>query len=231
MDKKRIRKPTPYQRRNGTAGVGVDYAGAPVVDPTANVIALSEAATQRQDDLRELSEEKLDAEIRRIDAEARHIAEIASLRADFQEKLAIAESKRIDAIRTVDVGAVAIASERAAQQATVLATQVAQSAETLRTLVATTATSFAAQQAQLQNALMERITALEKSSYVGVGRSGMTDPMLTELTAGIQSLRESRDRERGVKTGVTAGAQTYMTLVSLVFSFIAAAAIIIHVVK
>lgn len=44
-------------------GQGVDAAGDPVVDPTANVIALSEAAARRQDDLRMAAVARLEVEI------------------------------------------------------------------------------------------------------------------------------------------------------------------------
>jgi hypothetical protein len=40
------------------AGQGVDAQGGPVVDPTANVIALNEAANRRQDDLRAALEQR-----------------------------------------------------------------------------------------------------------------------------------------------------------------------------
>src|SRR5512140_1485982 len=98
------------------------------IDPTANVLALVEAAVKRLDDLR--------------DAESRRLDEQAQLRADYSDKLAVAEAKRIDAIRAVDVNAVAIANERAAAQATVLANQLLQTSEALRGLVGTTSTAL-----------------------------------------------------------------------------------------
>jgi len=180
------------------SGLGVDASGAPVVDPTANVLSLVQAAVERLNDMR-------DAENRRQDdlreAESRRINEQSFLRAEYQEKLTLAESKRIDAIRAVDVGAVAIASERAAQQATVLASQVAGSAETLRALVATTAQTVAASLAAVSGQLIERISALEKSSYVGSGRQAISDPMLSELVAEMRSLRENGKSNAGMRTG------------------------------
>jgi hypothetical protein len=150
------------------------------------------------------------------------LKEIGNLRAEYQEKLTLAESKRIDAIRAVDVGAVAIASERASQQASVLATQVSQSAETLRTLVQTTATSFAAQQSQLQNALVERIQAVEKSSYVGVGKQQIADPLMSELLLEVKQLRTTSSLGTGkgvgissVWIGIVGGASLLLTLLSI----------------
>lgn len=54
----------------GKPGVGVDYSGRDVVDPTKNVLDLVAAAIQRQDDLRA-------AETRRID-------DLAKLRVEYE---------------------------------------------------------------------------------------------------------------------------------------------------
>ena len=140
----------------------VDSNGVPVIDPTANVLSLVEAAVHRLDDLRE--------------AESRRLTELSDQRAKFEEKLAFKESQRIDAIRAVDVGAVAIASERANQQAQVLANQVAQSAETLRALVASTTQAQAKSLEQVSNQLTDRIALLEKSQYqISETGKGMRD--------------------------------------------------------
>lgn len=111
----------------------------PVTDPTVNVKDALREAVARFDALREADRRYADAEIRRID-------DLMGLRALYAEKLEVAEAKRIDAIRAVDVNAIAIANERATAQATVLANQVVATADTLRSLVSTTA---AAQKAQL----------------------------------------------------------------------------------
>jgi signal transduction histidine kinase len=197
MEARKMAKSKGAANGSGT-GLGVDMAGGPVVDPTKNVLELVGAAVQRLDDLANL---RGDYEEKLLNAESRRIGEVIELRADFQEKLSLAESRRIDAIRAVDVGAVAIASERAAQQATVLASQVAQSAETLRALVATTAQTVAASLAAVSGQLTERISALEKSSYVGSGRSAVSDPMLSELVQEMRSVRENNRAAFGVKAG------------------------------
>lgn len=167
------------------AGLGVDATGGPVVDPTANVIALTEAANVRQDDLR-------NAESRRVDelraAESRRIDEQARLRAEYADKLTTAEAKRIDAIRAVDVNAVAVASQRQADQATVLASQVVQSAEALRALVATTAAAQQQASQQITGALSDRITQLEKSSYEGAGKGTGAKNTVTYLLIAVGML-------------------------------------------
>lgn len=99
-----------------------------MVDPTRNVLDLVAAAIQRQDDLR-------DADRRLQVAEQRRADQMAELRSQYDGLLREAESKRIDAIRAVDVGAVQRAAEVQLTQASTLAAQVATSAETLRASV------------------------------------------------------------------------------------------------
>lgn len=170
-----------------------------VIDPTANVQKLLADSVIRQDDLREAYGRLFEAEIR---AEGRRIDEQMKLRADYSQQLENAESKRIDAIRAVDVAAVAVASERATQSASVLANQVAQSAETLRTLVASTAVTIAQQLAQLSNQLSDRISALERSSYEDIGKGRVADPMMTEMVTELKALRELSTLGTGKDTGL-----------------------------
>lgn len=141
-----------------------------VVDPTANVLSLVEAAVKRLDDLRA-------AETRRIDEQARLVAHYTRL-------LTEAEAKRIDAIRSVDAAAVGVASERATAQAAVLANQVVASAETLRSLVATTAATVATQLQNLSTQLTDRVSLLEKAQYETKGAKGISVPLLATI-AGI----------------------------------------------
>jgi hypothetical protein len=138
-----------------TPGVGVDASGFPVQDPTANVLDLVEAAIKRQDDLRDL--------------ESRHIREVSRLRAEYEDMLREAETKRIDAIRAVDVGAVNRAAEVAALQATTLAGQVAQSAETLRTQVAAAATAATVALAAALEPIQKDIADLRRAQYEAQG--------------------------------------------------------------
>lgn len=214
------------QTGNESSGLPVDAQGNPAVDPTANVIALSEAATQRQDDLREASErfilarieasERLE-ELREVHAEALRVAEntrvneIIELRADYEGRLAAAEAKRIDAIRTVDVNAVAVQNQRAVEQAALLQTNATQSADTLRNLVANTATTVAsAQDASNQalstkidqafNGLQTRVAALEQAQYVGQGRSGVNDPAFAALVDQVKALADAQTAAAGRQT-------------------------------
>lgn len=175
-------------------------------DPTKNVKDLVAEVVIRIDALRESERRLLDSEIRRIDSEMK-------LRADFGEQLASAEAKRIDAIRAVDVNAVAIANERAAAQATVLAQQVQASAETQRALVTATAITQK-QQAdqttaqlsdrieQMVKQLSERISALEKLQYEGKGLSGTIPPSVVEQLAQLQESRYRTEGRSGLSTPI-----------------------------
>jgi 3-oxoacyl-ACP reductase-like protein len=174
-------------------------------DPTQNVLDLVRAESRYQDGMRQMFKELVEARLNGIreladlraqhqaataTAEARRVDEQAALRAGFSEKLSVAEASRIDAIRAVDVAAVAVASQRASDQAIVLANQVAQSAEALRTLVASTANTVAQSQQVLSTTLSTRITTLEQAQYEGKGRSAFADPAFAELLNEVKRLSQ-----------------------------------------
>ena len=189
----------PIQKKRGKQYSSLSDTG----DPTYNVLKLVDKAVERLDDLRR-ADRHSNKEMIALNKEiiALHISYWEKLRLS-DEKLSLAESKRIDAIRAVDVGAVAIASERSNQQASVLANQVAASADTLRSLVATTAATVATQFQTVTNQLMEKIALLEKSQYVGIGKERITDPIMTELLSEVKSLRGSRSTVEGAGAMVT----------------------------
>ena len=146
------------QKTSGPSqGPAVDRAGAPVIDPTDNVIALVRAGLDRQDVLRK--------------QESKHIRELLELRTMYDEKLRVAESHRIDAIRAVDVAAVAQAASVSATQATTLATQVSASAETLRTTVAASALSAANNLNAALGPIQTAIDALRQAQFTQQGAS------------------------------------------------------------
>lgn len=144
-------------------------------------VAVSEA---RSDALREADQHKMNsllkAEIHRIDklilSERERVNEQFHIHSKYDSKLIIAESKRLDDIRTVDVKAISVANDRAVVRATVLANQVATSAETLRALVSSTAETQATQLAIITKQITDRLAALEMSQYQHKGTSsGMKD--------------------------------------------------------
>jgi hypothetical protein len=132
-------------------GPGVDRFGLPVIDPTKNVDALVEAAIRRQDDLRV--------------AESSHVRELLTLRASYEEKLRAQEAARIDAIRKVDVDAVARAAEVSAAQAQTLANQQQASAEALRGQVEQARIATADALAQALAPIQKDIADLRAAQY------------------------------------------------------------------
>lgn len=166
------------------------------IDPSENVKALSEAANKRQDDLR-AAVEKMN-ELRFMHArelaaaQDRRIDEIAKLRAEYAEKLGDAEAKRIDAIRSVDVNAAAEDRRRTTETAAALAAQATQLAETLRSAVATSATSTQLSTQQTTTGLSSRITALEQAGYQQAGKQTLQDPQFAELLKEVRTLTQSR---------------------------------------
>jgi hypothetical protein len=207
--------PTWAQER---PGIGVDARGGAVIDPTKNVLDLVAAAIARQDDLRAASKELFDAKLASEEklSELRYIHSVevakalsdqlnaeARLRAEYDARLRDAESRRIDAIRLVDVNAVAEDRRRTGEQAVALATQVSQSADTVRALVASTKTSTDLSTNQITEALSRRITTLEQAGYQQAGQQKFQDPAFTALVAKVESLANSRTDLAGVSTGHT----------------------------
>lgn len=171
--------------KRGRPGVGIDAQGGPAIDPTKNVLDALDASTRRQDDLRAADAKLFDLQFRLTEqiaalrsSCARELASAESVRVDqqlalrdhFNDELRKAEASRIDAIRSVDVNAVAVAGQRAADQAAVLAAQLAASTEANRTLVATTATAFNASLQQVIGPISQRLTTLEQGSYQMTGK-------------------------------------------------------------
>jgi len=157
----------------GQPGIG-DLQGEPVVDPTANVLQLVEAAIRRQDDLRQAEKEHI-VEVLRLRGEQRihdfeNVREIAELRAGHARELREAEAARIDAIRAVDVGAVNRAAEVAATQASTLAAQVSVSAETLRNQVAAAASAQTVALAAALEPIIKDIADLRRAQYEALGQ-------------------------------------------------------------
>lgn len=149
-------------------------------------------------------------------AESRRIDDLMKLHSDFSDKLSLAESKRIDALRAVDVSGVSIANERATAQASVLANQVVASADALRTLVSQTATVMAQQTQNLTTQLTDRLTSLEKSQYENKGKSGLVDPMITELTTEVKNLREARATSTGTVNGISSSWGIFLAILGAV---------------
>lgn len=178
-------------------GVGVDAQGGAAIDPTANVLSLVEAANKRQDDLRA-------ARVEFTAAVTRHAEQLANLREMHAKELREAEAARVNAIRQVDVLAVNTAADRASAAIQALAATTSSNAETLRAMVANTAATIATQTAQTVSAITDRLTALERTSYTGMGKQAVADPQMVELVAEMKSLTATRQSWAGKSEGINA---------------------------
>jgi hypothetical protein len=212
-------KKTRRRRTSVAAGLGIDSGGNPVIDPTDNVLSLVDKEVTRLNDisnLRERYEDKLrisDEKIR--NAESRRIDEVGKLREAYTEKLAVAESKRNDANRAFDLGNVAIASERATQQAAVLAGQLQGTAETLRTITAASDMRNAQQLQGLEIKLNERIVQLEKTSNYGTGKQAVSEPRMEDLIIEVKKLQVTGLRHAGEGEGKDSAWKNVAVIVSL----------------
>lgn len=179
----------------GRPGIGVDAKGNAVVDPTANVIALNEASDRRQDDLR-VSTEKT------IEIQFQHVEEMAQLRDAHAKEIRELESRRLDAIRQVDVTATATAADRAASAIETLAKQTTADRETLRTAVDSSARALASQNSETVAQLVGRITALELAISRTTGKEAVSDPMLSQMVTELKALRTEMSTSTGKTEGV-----------------------------
>lgn len=213
----------PLKPKNGTAESRLTSLPE-ILDPTANVIALTEAANRRQDDLREADE-------RYVQARLKHLSQLIKLRGDHTKEMRKSEAERLDKIRQVDVLAGTTAAAAAATAIQALAATTDRNAENLRNqLNATaaanakqltdTAATIAAQTDNLVKGINERISSLEKASYQGAGKSSVVDPQMsefvTEMRALVKSNSQATGKGEGVSTTVVVVGGVFMGFLNLV---------------
>lgn len=179
--------------RNGT-GLGVDKAGNPVVDPTANVLALVEAEAERQDGLRE-------AEQRYAAMQFKCMETMASLRADHASEIRRLETERLNSIRQVDVASGEREAKRSLDAVQTLAATTQANTEMLRNAVAATAQTIAKQTADTFDGVNARLAALERSSYEGKGKEAVSDPMLAQFVMKLDGLAAAAHIGSGASKG------------------------------
>jgi len=160
-----------------------------VIDPTKNVLQLVAAAVTRLDDLRA--------------ADARRLEELALLRSSMESKLMEAELKRIDANRSSDIAALALASEQSRRQASVLADQLSRIADSLRDQIIASSAKTSQAMEEIANRLSSRVTMLEKNQYEGQGRGQVEDPRIETLFDDVKGLRASRATDFGKGRGMS----------------------------
>ena len=202
-------------------------------DPTINVRSLVTDAIRRQDDLRKSDHD--------------HMRETVRMQADFeqkmrdtvqkyQEKLDNAESKRIDAIRMVDVSAVAAAAAVQETRANTLAGQVALSADAMRATVAATAQAAQEGLTRALDPIQKDIAELRKAQYEAAGqkaqvietRSAAED--IKPLVDAIALLTKAQDESQGGRISVTERRANTGQLIAAVVAVIAIVGLLVQLI-
>lgn len=161
-----------------------DSRGNPIIDPTANVIALVEAQANAAEQLRI-------ADTKYNDTVAKHINEMAKLRAGHSETLRISDLDRLDKTRQVDV----LASSSTA-------TGLAVTVQTLAKQTTELASTLATQTDNLVKDINSRIAELQKSSYQGAGKSSVADPVIENLVIEVRNLIKAQASGSGKTVGM-----------------------------
>lgn len=179
-------------------------------DPTENVKALTAAANVRQDDLRaahkELVENQITALREVLAIRSEYARDISNLRDMHIKEMRNAEAERLDSIRQVDVTAVRTEATRSLEAIQTLATTSARDAETLRNALVNTAATIASQTADTVKQIVERIAALERSNYEGVGKQRLADPQLAEVVTEVKRLAQTSSEGTGKQQGLSMAA-------------------------
>lgn len=206
-------RPTRDRVEGGVTGRAVDSHGQTAVDPTENVIALTEAGHKRQDDLR-IAQDKY------TEARLKHVEDVGKLRAEHFKEMRRTEADRLNAIRQVDVTAVRTEADRALQAIQALAATTAINAETLRTALTNTAATIAKQTSDTVGQLIERIAALEKSSYEGVGKQRVADPLMADLMTKVEAMIRLQASGSGKHEGASSAVVWIISAIGLLATII-----------
>ncbi len=203
------------KRSNGRSGAGIDYLGGPVVDPTENVKALSEAASKRQDDLREalaaLDKARIDALAEQLRRAEQYGDRIETIHSTHAAAIHASEQERLRTVREIDVAAL-----------TNLSHTVTTGFESLRNALQSTASRIEASATERANAISDRVTQLERTSYEGKGKEAVSDPLMNQLLTEVKNLREAK---AGISTTwvILIGAATVFAGFSGILSFVRSA--------
>ncbi len=178
------------------------------VDTTTNVLALVEASDRRQDDLR-IASEKYSAlqhlhQKEMAEQRAQHEQMVGTLREGYQEKIAKAESGRLDSIRQVDREEVAKTAVAANTAITTLAKQTTDLQQTLPTHVTHTAAAKEARNSAQYTDINKRLSALELSSSEGKGKQTVVDPQIDRITVLVETLARNQAAGAGKSEGISA---------------------------
>jgi hypothetical protein len=179
--------------------------GGPVIDPTKNVLDLTNAANKRQDDLREMHNRFLEAEFGRLEETVKRVEQVSDLRAEHAREVNQIHQRHDREIHKMEQDK--LAAFRASDE-------MARITEANRSLAAiqvvertlnSTATALASQNAENNVEVNRRLAALEKSSYEGAGKQAVADPALAEIISEFKALRLSVVGQQSQGSGQSEG--------------------------
>ena len=208
------------QKKPVSTNLPIDAMGNTIVDPTKNVTELVEASERRQDDLRHASDKFNQNQIRWMEKTIVLRDRFNKELTTANEKLEIAESKRLDSIRMVDVAAAKTEADRSLAAIQLLATQTHTNAENLRNALNSTAATIAKQTSDTVASIVERIAALEKSSYEGKGKGSVIDPQMAALMEEIKTLNRGANQSQGRGGGMKDFAAWIIAIVSFAITVV-----------
>lgn len=203
------------------SGLGVDASGAPVIDPTANVISLVESQVLRADDLRDMTSlwaERLRvSDSKRLDdlraAESRRVDEQMHMRSNFEDRLASKESSRVDAFRDADRQDADRRSSEAQAAIVALATSTNALKDALQKQTADIAVAVEVRQQAYSSEVNKRLASLESSQSEGRGSSKVTDPQTEKMAAAIETLALS---QRSAASKTEGSDKTWAAVVTII---------------
>jgi hypothetical protein len=154
--------------------MAVDRSGGPVIDPTANVIALVQANKESADVLREMHDRLIRAEINVVRETVKWIEKLSDVHQRHDRDIHKAEQEKLAALR---------ASDEAAR-----ITEANRSLEATKVVERTLSLTAEAQARRYEADMVEnnkRIAALEKASYEGAGKGTGAKALWGYLAAGV----------------------------------------------
>jgi hypothetical protein len=204
----------------GGEGIGVDVYGRSVVDPTKNVLGIFGQESEKRDELRIVDKEVQNLHIsyqeKLAAAETRRIDDMAELRRGYEDR--IAEDLKVGVKTTSDQLAGQLIKETGS-----LAGQISTLNIQLTNQITTLTTSFTNQVAALTASITPRLADLERFRWEVGGKTSVTDPQITadlvRINAMLKVLSESKDVGVGVKKGSDAVVAWIIAAVMALFAF------------
>jgi hypothetical protein len=151
-------------------GLGVDSSGSPVIDPTANVIALVQANKEAADTLRAMHDRYISAEIQIVRETVKWMEKISDVHQAHDREIHKMEQEKLAAFRTSDESARLTEADRTLAAVQLVARTAETTAQDIRNVLTNTATTLAEQNAARDREYNNRIAALEKANYEGAGK-------------------------------------------------------------